>query len=245
MLALVRISDAQIIDVERRVNVRGQVVNVENNEPVSFVLVYNSASNTGASSDSLGRFQLPMQQGDSIIFSSLGFDKLLYIAQANDLSKKVDLMVALNIRTYELSGVDVFAFKSEEDFKKHILSMDIPEEEKPIEIPGVTYSRAAFPPGEGGIAFSGPISGLYDKYSRRGKSHAKYREAKRAYEVKELVANKLNSEVVQEITGLEGEELEAFLNFCKLSDAFVTNANDYELIVAVHDCFKEYKQKKG
>lgn len=237
-------SMAQIIDSEP-IQLSGQVINQEDKTPVPYVLIYNQNTQKGTSSDSLGYFSIRINPQDSIVFSSMGFEKHVFVLKSPPAASETEVLIKLNIKTYELSSVDIFAFKTEEEFKKYILAMEIPEEES-LDIPGLEYRGPARPAGAGGgLVISGPISFLSSNFSRRAKAHKKYLQAKEAYDYNDLVESKFNSEVVKEITGLQGEELTEFMQFCKLPDKFIVSANDYELIVAVHDCYKEFKQKKG
>ncbi|MDQ3534667.1 MAG: carboxypeptidase-like regulatory domain-containing protein [Bacteroidota bacterium] len=223
---------------------KGLIVNQENDEPLPLVTVYNITKKSGVTSDYSGKFSIKFQPGDSIIFQSLGFENLVwstFIVSSEELYETIRMQQ----KTYELKSVDVTAFRTAEDFKKHILAMDMPEEKK-LEIPGLNMVRPEDFSGEGKIVISGPISFLYDKFSRRAIDYKRFLVTKAGYERQQMLALKYNKEVVKKIIKVEDpDELEEFMDFCNLQDAFIDSANEYDLIVAVNNCYDEFKLTKG
>jgi len=217
---------------------KGQVVNGENDETLPLVTVYNKTMQQGVTSNTSGVFSIKFHLGDSIVFQSLGFDNFVWKEDAV-VTDELYVTIRMQPKTYELKSVDVTAFRTAEDFKKHILAMDMPEEKK-LEIPGLEMIRAE-PSGEGKVAISGPISFFYDKFSRRANDQRKFLITKTSYEKQQMLSVKL-AEVVKKIIEVEDPEvLEEFIGFCNLHDSFIENANEYELIVAVNKCYDEFK----
>lgn len=246
MLGLIFLSGANVYSQRASDNflLKGIILNSENETPVPFVTIYNTTLLRVSSSDSTGNFIINAKQGDSLAFTSLGFEKQVIVLEKGE-NQNQNFIVKLIPKVYELQSVDIHAFKTEEAFKRHILAMEIPEEEK-LAIPGMEYVQP-FPSGsgEGGVTITGPISYLSNQFSRRAKEHRKYLAAKEAYNYQNALAKKYNPEFVKNITKLEDpQELEKFMKFCKLEDSFIEKANEYELILAVNDCYNEYTQKQ-
>lgn len=245
MLALIFLAETSVFSQQagEPFLIKGLILNSENETPVPFVTVYNTTFHRVSSSDSSGFFTISANQGDSLVFTSLGYEKLITIWEAGG-DPTQPYIVNIIPKVYELQSVDIHAFRTEEAFKRHILAMEIPEEEK-LTIPGMEFVQPAPSNGEGGVAISGPISYLSNQFSRRAKEHRKFLAAKEAYNSQNAIARKYNPEFVKNITKLEDpQELEKFMEFCKLEDSFIERANEYELIVAVNNCYIEYNQKK-
>lgn len=221
---------------------KGHIINQENDEPVPLVTVYNKMRQRGITSDVSGKFLINFQPGDSIIFQSLGFENFVWsVDEVN--TNELNVVIRMQPKTYELKSVDVIAFKTAEDFKKHILSMDMPEEKK-LEIPGLDIVKQENY-GEGKMVISGPVSFLYNSFSRRAIQQRQFLVTKANYEKQQLIASKYK-EVVKKIIKVEDEEqLEEFMAFCKLQDSFIESANEYDLIVAVNKCYDEFKLTKN
>ncbi|MDQ3393172.1 MAG: carboxypeptidase-like regulatory domain-containing protein [Bacteroidota bacterium] len=225
---------------EEKYLLKGIILNAENKETLPLVTVYNKGMQQGVTSNASGIFSINYQQGDSIVFQSMGFHQLVLMGNPDSLGLS-SYTVEMSPKTYELKTVDVTAFRTAEDFKKHILAMDMPEEK--LRIPGLEMIRSE-PSGEGKMVISGPVSFLYDKLSRRAIDHRKFLSTKANYEKQQLLSIKYK-EVIKKIINIEDpEELEEFIGYCKLEDAFIESANEYEMIVAVNKCYDEYKISK-
>ena len=78
-----------------------------------------------------------------------------------------------------------------------------------------------------------------DKFSKEAKSRQAYAEVMK----KEKAENRYNKKVVSNITGLKDEEeITAFMKFCPLNVKFILESTDYELYLAVRNCYVEYAQ---
>ncbi|GAB3504131.1 peptidase associated/transthyretin-like domain-containing protein [Emticicia fontis] len=93
----------------------------------------------------------------------------------------------------------------------------------------------------GGIGIS--IDGLYDLFSKEGKSRRKLEAMKQEDLRKLLVEYRYSSEYVSYVTKLKGQELKDFMKFCNLPDNFVLTANDYDLTFQVFRCLDEFKHR--
>jgi hypothetical protein len=93
-------------------------------------------------------------------------------------------------------------------------------------------------PGTIGIS----IDGLYELFSKEGKSRRKLAAMKQEDLKKLLVEYRYNSEYISFVTKLKGQELKNFMKFCNLPDNFVLTANDYDLTFEVYRCLDEFKR---
>lgn len=236
-------------DIDNTVKLTGQILNEENGEPVPFVHIINADSRQGTASDMDGKFNLLIEEGDTLTFSAVGYENLIFVADESRLENgyvKILLFPAIT----QLDQVDVFAFKDAASLKRHILSMDLPaENNKKIHIPGA-YDGPKKPvkPGldfSNGIGFSGPISMIQNVFSKRAKEERKYHEVQQDYQKQKLIDAKFNRELVEEVTGLQDDDLDEFMVYCnqKISTDFIIASNDYQIILAVNKCYNEFVKK--
>ena len=120
--------------------------------------------------------------------------------------------------------------------KQRILSTEVEEEEKVI-IPG----SAQGPPRPVDPGLGSPISFLQSKFSRRIRKRQEFLRKRPELQRRQKALSRYNPEYVQEITGIEDEkELEEFMEFCELTDDLIANINDYDFIVAINKCYKDF-----
>jgi len=90
-----------------------------------------------------------------------------------------------------------------------------------------------------GIGIS--IDGLYQLFSKEGKTRRKLEAMKQEDLRKLLVEYRYSAEYVSYVTKLKGQELKDFMKFCNLPDNFVLTANDYDLTLEVFRCLDRFK----
>ncbi len=222
---------------------KGQLLDGEDKSPIPFVHVTNLNRAFRAVSDNNGFFNLPASTGDTLLLSAVTYGQHKIVVQEQ---REKLYIIELLPNVYELEEVVVKSLPSERRFKEMLLGMDAPEEANPdLQLPSDLYQEVGS--GNGAVSLGSPVSALAGKFSKkeRGRRFAAEIKVKEARET--VIFTKFNREVVQEITGLEDEEkLDAFMEYCVLSEDFLYKASEYEIHKAVLGCFGDFiKEQEG
>jgi hypothetical protein len=130
-----------------------------------------------------------------------------------------------------------------EQFKKEFMEVKVedPMANLDLHLPSPEELRNyAYPCG--GIRMQGPISYLYDQFSREARSKKTYADLM----IKEKVSKRYNKEVVAKVTGMTNEdEIKKFMEFCALQIQFILESTDYELYAAIMNCYSEFCKTGG
>ncbi len=231
---------AQVKNIEE-ISLSGTIVN-ENDEPIPFVTVTNTHEQNGVVSDDEGFFLITFDKNDTLELSAVGFKKHQIYLGDTATADNYDLNIRLSEKTYQLENVTVFAFKDEEAFKKAILALDeddLPKENPKIVVPG-SYNG---PRTEKRPSLASPLSFVFDRFSKRARYEREAREAAQAYAHQKLLSKKFNRDLVGKITGLKDRELDDFMLFCQLADSFVDESNEYDIILAIDQCYRDFKEQ--
>lgn len=220
----------------------GRLINSEDSSGIGFAHIINMQSGLRTASDDEGYFHLLVHSGDSLQISSVTFGKKEVVAPPRN-GFLLIIQMAPNI--YELEEVVVNSLPSEQRLKEMLLSMETPagQAEPDLRLPEDMPVEVA--DGAGGVSVGGVFSGIAGKFSkkergRRFLAEIEVKDARKAY-----IQTKYNKEIVKEITGLEDEkELEAFMQYCRLSENFLYEASDYEIHEAVLGQFKTFKAEQ-
>ena len=102
----------------------GRIVDSQTNIPVPNAHVYIKKSGRGVNSNYHGFFTLPVEGGDSIVASSVGFEPRLYVIPES-YNDNITFVVHMEYDTVYLKEVTVRPFLSEREFKKQVLEMDL------------------------------------------------------------------------------------------------------------------------
>lgn len=222
------------------IEITGTILDADTQEPVPYVHVINKNSRKGTVSNTEGRFWMVMNKMDTVLFSSIGFEPYAFTIKDQVTSNKLILTIELNTSTMELQPVKVFAFKDEHALKKAMLAMEVPIEEDRtrIELPGFYYG----PKKEVKPSVLNPLSLLHNKFSREAKEKSKLAEYQQQEHYQNLIKAKYNEAVVLELTGLPEDQVEDFMEFCKLGEAFIARSSQYEIAVAVNKCLTDFNK---
>lgn len=219
----------------------GKIIDKESQEVLPGVHILNKNQRKGTVSDIDGNFFIKLSETDTLTFSYVGYNQHFFVLDDSMKENMQDkVIIPLSKSLVELESVKVFAYKNERAFKKAILALELEEENQvDIQIPGYYYGpKKPVQPGVGS-----PISFLANKLGKRAKIEKKFNEAKRKDQYRSYLNSKYNKGIVSRITGLKDQELDNFMKYCQLSDKFIDDANEYEIIVAINKCYKDYADK--
>lgn len=96
------------------------------------VHVYVPKAGRGAVTNALGFFSMPVMVGDSVVISSVGYERKYYIVP-NHPSEFLTIIIELVQDVTYLSEIEVMPFPTEEVFKEAILALNLPPDKGPID----------------------------------------------------------------------------------------------------------------
>lgn len=107
----------------------GFLVESENADPIKGAHIYIPRAGHGTSSSEDGFFAMPVYPSDSIIISSVAYNKQFYIIP-EDKTDSYSVVIEMTEQTTSLPVVEVFPYPTEELFKEALLALELPDEEK-------------------------------------------------------------------------------------------------------------------
>ncbi len=240
--------------------IRGIVKDKNTQEPISFAHIHIPEKNMGTASDLYGSFNFEIGAIDTLNITAVGYYSNVIILSDSVSDGHIDLSIELIPRVYELEGVTIVPYLSYDEFKRAILnyepSLEQRIEEENLEIMARNLSMLAskvnvlnYLPNEvPTLKMKGPVSALYDLFSKEAKSERKLLKLiardlqqelleKHQAEIKE----KFNPALVGSLTGLSDQgQISEFMNFCSFHDDLVLYTSDYHFYTRIVDCYQEY-----
>lgn len=95
--------------------------------PFAHVLVLNNYRGTITDKD--GKFTFVTQVGDSIMFSTLGYKRKILIIPDTLSEPFLTTDIILDIDTFMIAEVEIYPWKSYEEFKKAFLNLQLPDDD--------------------------------------------------------------------------------------------------------------------
>ena len=92
------------------------------------------------------------------------------------------------------------------------------------------------------ISVTGPISALYNAFSKEAKEKRKLASYRQKSTEQRIIESRYNADIVKRLTNLNDEGVKRFMEWCKFEDDFILKATEYDLSVAMLKCLDEFSQ---
>jgi hypothetical protein len=214
----------------QEINISGRAFDKEAPQlPLPKLMVINTRTGQGSFADSESRFSVKAFQSDTLIFSVIGFHTKKVCLKDSLLKKQYYIEVEMEKLHFTLKEVSVFAPKTLSDIDKDIAKLDS------------TRRYRAFTDIN---PLSSPISYLYERFSKFGKSKQKVAEWENEDLKKDILKDLFRVYIRYDVMDLSEEEFEAFIAYCNLSEEFIKTASQFELVMAIKAKYEMFSKNK-
>ena len=220
------------------VRIAVRLIDMGTQKPIPYASIRILGTKRGVVADSNGFFTLVISQKDTLKISSLGFHDFYFV---KDPSRQTSYFQVIQLRSkiFELNAVQITG-KRTLDLENPMLRWEY--KAKFLPKLWLFYTPTGGPP-EAPTVMS-PISFLYDKYSRRGKAARKLRDMVAERARRKFNSYRYNANKVQQWTGLLDDEIEEFMRFCPMPQAFLDEASEYEIIEKTFRCLEDFDNRQ-
>ncbi len=214
--------------------VEGTVYDQYNRKPLEGVSVIKTG-NRGVVTDSLGRYAINVQTGDSLWFSFLGKNTVKYFVDTITNAANFDLAIHIDARL--LPDVKVRSSNYRLD---SLLNRQYYAKAFAFKKPGLSISTTPnYVPGGLSVGFDlNEIINMFRfKHNRRMMS---LQERLLAQEQDKYIDYRFSKRFVSQLTGLKGDELLDFMEYYRPNFFMLTQVNEIELGYYIGQCYKHY-----
>jgi hypothetical protein len=119
--------DWSITDAGRNlIQFSGVVVTGDSLQPVPFVNIIDKVTHRGTTTDYYGYFSFVAQEGDTVIFSSIGFKRSNFVIPDSLADNRYSLIHLMYSDTILLNETHIFPWPSRDQFADAFVNMEIP-----------------------------------------------------------------------------------------------------------------------
>ncbi|MEP1034143.1 carboxypeptidase-like regulatory domain-containing protein [Ekhidna sp.] len=208
------------------------------------VHIQNIDAGSLTSTNAEGKFQMPGQIGDTIVFSSVGHKTLAWIVDSTWF-KSEEIEFLLPVNTIYLDEVVVGEFPEYERFK------DLVIKEQPKDTTFVIFRvprvvMDPYPQMEKSeylnpvFVFFHPISAIHHSVSKKEKEKRKMQQIRRTKYTTDKARLKFTREWVSENTKLEGDKLTSFISYCNFSDEYLATSSEFAIYELMMDLLPKF-----
>ena len=211
--------------------------------------IRNLTSDKLAIADEYGKFRMPVQVGDTILLTHVGYQMLGWVAEVSWFSEE-RVQFLLPVDTIYLEEVVIGDFPEYERFKQIIV--DTKAEDTSFWYHGVPkvemeeytvlekkqYLNPLF------IA-AHPISFLHHAISKKEKEKRKMQKILKRSSTVETANQKFTREWVGEMTKLEGEQLTSFISYCNFTPEYLADNLQYTIHERMMALLKDFLREES
>jgi hypothetical protein len=216
------------------INLKGVVLNLEDETPVPNATILNFRTHTTAVTDELGRFSMEMLNIDSLQISSLGYSKTTVRVPANYIEMNTLTIYAKPIR-YALPEVSVSG--------KKLKVEGLPEGKKlniDPNLRGDAYNKK--PPVIAAVI--NPASYLHYFLSKSEKEKRETRKAIVSEKQWNMLSQIYNKELIMEVTGVNEVQADLLMLYINSKDRFSEMRGDYEIRTIIKEEYANYLREE-
>lgn len=139
-LLLLTVAHAQP-DRRDLVQFSGVVVTGDSLLPVPFTNIMIKGTFRGTMSDVFGYFSFVAQEGDTVLFSAVGFQRDQYIIPDSLAERKYSMIHVMSRDTVMLAGINVYPWPSREQFREAFLNLRLPDDDYQLAMKNLSPSE--------------------------------------------------------------------------------------------------------
>jgi len=217
------------------IRLKGRLVSSADSSAVPYANIINNRTHSGTTTNSDGYFTLEMLNIDSLVVSSVGYQKRVLRVPHNYNGQEV-ITFTIDPVNYAVGEVEVKGEKPGVDMG---LGTGKPVDIAP-ELRGDAFNEK--PPVL--AALLNPVSFMQYYLSDRERRKRNVREAMALERNWEMHSKNYNKEVVMKLTGLNEAEADSFMIWFNAQNVLPYTATEYEVRASINYYFKIYKQEK-
>lgn len=202
--------------------IRGLVVEASGSARVAQANVTNTRTKQVAVSSLTGEFAIDAAVGDSLVISKLGFQTV-----TTEIKTLSDILINFHRSSIQIETVTVERLSKEaelEDVMDGYRRQGVYFEGKPKALQYI----------------ANPITALYELLGRTPQNARRFRNTME-WELSESAVDRLfNQTRVQDITGLEGQDLVNFMRWYRPSYDKIANWGEYDIVLYIQTSFKQF-----
>ena len=107
----------------------GVVYNVDTNAVVPYVTITNRSTKQSVNANYQGYFSFVVREGDTVVFSSVGYRREALVIPRNVPDKKYTVLVKMKMEAINLPLVRVFPWASIDEFNRQFLTMKVADDD--------------------------------------------------------------------------------------------------------------------
>jgi len=122
-------SSSDSIKHGRVVQFSGLVLTSDSLQPLPYAVIYDKSKHQGTYTNALGFFSFAAAEGDSIVFSYIGYKKKTFQIPTNLVADKYNMVQLMSTDTVFLAATVIHPYPRPEELKQAVLNLKLPNDD--------------------------------------------------------------------------------------------------------------------
>ncbi|MCX6186398.1 MAG: carboxypeptidase-like regulatory domain-containing protein [Bacteroidetes bacterium] len=221
-----------------KIFIKGFVIGADTNNTIPLANIMNKNTGDRYISNRYGAFGINVGKYDTLIFSVIAYQtqELAVIKYAN-MDKEIPIKVRLRPISYRLKDVNINANKRRQDSMARKAAIRLKTD--PL-LNDYSHIQSWISGSTGS-----PLSSLFAASNKQLQEYEKLQHLIELYREQQAVDERYTNDIIKRATGIDDKLIFEYKRFCNLPNYFILNSNDYDLVLAIRNCYEEYLTSKG
>lgn len=215
--------------------IKGFVVGADTNAPIPLANIHNITSQTRYITNRFGAFGINVLPTDTIEFSVIGYKTYLLVCTNYLKQGDVPIVIKLKRNYIKLKEVIVSGQKRKQDSLARVAAKRLRTD--PL-LNNYSTVLSIYNASQGGM-----LSSILASGNKKIQEYEKLLRLMEIYNEQIQVGEKYNIELVMRTTQLDEKHARELMKYCEIPNYFVLNSNEYDIILAIKNCFKEFNAR--
>lgn len=216
--------------------IKGFVVGTDTAAPIPLANINNVSTQIHYITNRYGAFGLYVLPTDTIEFSVIGYKTYSLICKDFINQGEVPIIVKLKRNYIKLKEVTVLGQKRRQDSMARAAAKRLKTDPLLNDF-STTYS--IYNASQGGV-----LSSILAGGNKKIQEYERLMRLMEIYQEQNQVSEKYNIGLVIRTTQLHELQAKELMKYCEIPNYFVLNSNEYDIILAIKNCFAEWKNRK-
>ncbi len=218
--------------------IKGFVIGADTNNTIPLANILNKNTGDRFISNRYGAFGIYVNEFDTLIFSVIGY-QTFQLAAYNYVLNKIETPIKVRLKpiSYKLKEVNITSNKRKQDSLARKAAVRLRTDP-------LLNDFSHIDSWIGGSTGS-PLTGLFAASNKKLQEYQKLQHLIELYREQQAVDERYTNDLIKRATGIDEIMILEYKRFCNLPNYFILNSNDYDLVLAIRNCYYEYTQSKG
>ncbi len=216
---------------------RGYVIGADTNNTIPLTNILKKPTGERYISNRYGAFGIQVNENDTLVFSVIGYQNYLLPVKKyvqNNLSDPI--RVRMKPTTYRLKQAEVNFNKRKRDSVARQAAIIL----RTSPLLNDYAHMGSWISGSSGSM----VTDLFATGNSQLQQYLKLERLIILYREQELVDSKYTDDLVTRATGIKAERVMELKKYCNLPNYFVLNSNDYDLVLAIRNCYADFLRQQ-